>query len=98
MDKETKKWAKKKKVLGVYSKTNRQVLMERRRKLIKEIREINNKISHGRKYTLTEALNKTYKVRTKIKGNNQIGGKIDLPICFIDKFVKLRLVSDGGRN
>lgn len=91
MDKETRKWAKKKKVLGLHQKTRKQRLYEQREELVKKLIEVNGKINHGKAYTLDEALNKVWNVKPSIKGNYHIGGVLKLPLCLIDKNVKLRI-------
>jgi len=79
---------------GKVNKTNNQLLLEKRASLIREVNEINEKIKHGRKLTLHQALNKEYMVYATKKGIETIGGRISVPLCLVGKIVKFKLVKE----
>ncbi len=74
--------------------TRNQKLLKQRGILIERIIKLNDEIHSGRKLGLHKALNKKYYPYLSKKGGATVGCKLSLPLCFIGKTIKLRIVKE----
>lgn len=74
-------------------KTERQKLMEKRDKLVKEANKLNVLLTQHFKMDINEALKRTYEVKLQSKGKSK-QARIYVPICMAYKKVKLKLIQN----
>lgn len=79
---------------GKIKESKRLTLLKRRELLINKIVEINEELHLGKRLDIHEALRKEYNANLVKKGEAIIGCRLSLPLCFVGRRVKLRLVKE----